>query len=238
MKEWLFLLGILFFSTEISFLFSNVKKFLYGGWFTFIIAALLFSMMYLFQRARSFRNRHFTKVKLDTYKDLFEEIIKDNSIQKEATNLVFMTKGGAEKGEVDANIIYSIFNHKPKRADIYWFVNVEVLDNPHSEEKQYSVKTIIPGKVFFVQLSVGFKVKYSVGSLFQRVVEEMVKNGEVDEKSRFESLRKHDIEADFKYVFVKSMVPAENALHRVNKIAMATYSGLYKMSYPLHLQAI
>lgn len=233
-KELLILLGILFFSVEFSFLFSNIRKFFYGGWFTFIIATLLFSMVYLFKRARHFRNNHFRKEDLSDYANMFEEIINDTSIQKEATNLVFMSKSGTNHGMVDSNILYSIFQHKPKRADVYWFINVEILDNPNSEDKLYSVKTILPGKVFYVHLQVGFKVKYTVRNLFKKIVEEMVNNNEVDESSRFSSLRKHDIEADFKFVFVKSMVPVENELHVMNRIAMATYARLYAISYPVY----
>jgi KUP system potassium uptake protein len=227
-------LGLLFFTIELCFLFSNVKKFLYGGWFTFLIAVLIFALMYFFHRARVFRDRHFKREDLNDYKEMFREIIADDSIPKEATNLVFMTKSSGESGMIDSTIIYSIFHHKPKRADIYWFVYVEILDNPQSMDKEYQVKTIVPGKVFYVHLSVGFKVKYSVRNLFRKVVEEMVTNGEVDERSRFDSLRKHNIPADFKYVFVKSMVPSENELKPLNKMAMNVYARLYRMSYPIH----
>jgi KUP system potassium uptake protein len=232
--EFLILLGILFFVLEFSFLFSNAKKFLFGGWFTFIIATVIFITMFLFHKARVFRNRHFKKEDLHNYSEMFNEIMQDDSIQRDATNLVFMSKSGGEKGFVDSNLIYSIFHNKPKKADVYWFVNVEILDNPHGEENLYSVKTIVPGKVFYVHLQVGFKVKYTVRTLFKKVVEEMVLNGEVDEKSRYTSLRKHDFEADFKFVFVKSMVSSQNELSRMNKIAMATYSKLYNLGYPVY----
>jgi KUP system potassium uptake protein len=231
---WLVSLGILFFTTEISFLLSNVLKFFYGGWFTFIMAIVIFGMMYMFHRAREFRNQRFKKKNLKEYADMFAEMIADEAVPKTATNLVFMTKSGGEEGMVDSNIIYSIFHHKPKRADIYWFVSVDILDNPMSEEKMYSVKTIVPGKVFYVHLQVGFKVKYTVRSLFNKVVEEMVQNEEVDELSRFKSLHNHHVAADFKYIFVKSMVSSENELHTVNKIAMATYARLNAISYPVH----
>lgn len=233
-KIWLILLGVLFFTSELSFLLSNGKKFLYGGWFTFIIAFAIFSMMFLFKRARQFRNNHFKKESLDDYKEIFEELIHDESVPKEATNLVFMSKSGGKDAMIDSNIIYSIFHNKPKRADIYWFVNVEILDNPHSDDKMYSVKTIVPSKVFYIHMQVGFKVKYTVRNLFYKIVEEMIANGEVDESSRFDTLRKHNLEADFEFVFVKSMVPSENELHTLNKIAMATYSRLNAISYPVY----
>jgi KUP system potassium uptake protein len=31
---------------------------------------------------------------------------------------------------IEAKVIYSIFQKRPKRADIYWFVHVETLDEP------------------------------------------------------------------------------------------------------------
>ncbi len=229
----LVLLGALFFSTELSFFISNIVKFFYGGWFTFIMAVVIFTTVYLFHRARDFRNQHFKKKDLMNYAALFEEIIEDTSIPKVATNLVFMAKGG-EDGKVDSNIIYSIFHHKPKRADVYWFVSVDILDNPHSEDKLYSVKTIVPGKVFYVNLQVGFKVKYTVRNLFKKVVEHLEESGEVNEISRFKSLKDHDIYADFKFMFVKCMVPSENELRPLNKLAMTTYARLHRISYPVH----
>ncbi|MFN5844719.1 MAG: KUP/HAK/KT family potassium transporter [Flavobacteriia bacterium] len=229
----LVVLGVIFFFTELSFFFSNVLKFFYGGWFTFIMAIVIFTTMYLFHRARDFRNQHFKKEDLVDYAEMFGEIIADSSIPKVATNLVFMAKGG-EDGKIDSNIIYSIFHHKPKRADIYWFVSVDILDNPQSNEKLYSVKTIVPGKVFYVHLQVGFKVKYTVSNLFRKVVQEMEENEEVNEISRFNSLKEHDIHADFKYMFVKSMVPSENELRPLNKLAMSTYARLQRISYPVH----
>ena len=229
----LVLLGVLFFSTELSFFISNIVKFFYGGWFTFIMAVVIFTTVYLFHRARDFRNQHFKKKDLMNYAAMFEEIIEDTTIPKVATNLVFMAKGG-EDGKVDSNIIYSIFHHKPKRADVYWFVSVDILDNPHSEDKLYSVKTIVPGKVFYVNLQVGFKVKYTVRNLFKKVVEHLEESGEVNEISRFKSLKEHDIYADFKFMFVKSMVPSENELRPFNKLAMTTYARLHRISYPVH----
>jgi KUP system potassium uptake protein len=229
----LVLLGALFFSTELSFFISNIVKFFYGGWFTFIMAVMIFTTVYLFHRARDFRNHYFKKKDLMNYAAMFEEIIEDTTIPKVATNLVFMAKGG-EDGKVDSNIIYSIFHHKPKRADVYWFVSVDILDNPHSEDKLYSVKTIVPGKVFYVNLQVGFKVKYTVRNLFKKVVEHLEESGEVNEISRFKSLKEHDIYADFKFMFVKSMVPSENELRPINKLAMTTYARLHRISYPVH----
>jgi KUP system potassium uptake protein len=54
----------------------------------------------------------------------------DTSIPKEATNLVFMCNAN-DKKHIDSNIIYSIFRKKPKRADTYWFVHVDITNDPY-----------------------------------------------------------------------------------------------------------
>ena len=47
--------------------------------------------------------------------------------------------------EIEHKILYSILYRKPKRADIYWFVHVDVVDDPYTTE--YSVQTIVPNEI-------------------------------------------------------------------------------------------
>ena len=105
---------------------------------------------------------------------MFTDLINDTTVPKAATNLVFMTKKTNAASLVDSNIIYSLFQQNPKRADVYWVIHVEILDYPHEHERSFYVKTIIPKKVFFVRLEFGFKVKHKVNRLFMKAVEQMV----------------------------------------------------------------
>lgn len=233
-KILLVILGFVFFSTEASFLISNLRKFLYGGWFTFMIAAFLFSMLYLYHRARELRNKRFHLSNLENYTPMFEALMADDTVPYSATNLVYMVKKSTKDMKVDHNIVYSIFEQQPKKAHVYWFVHVDILDQPHEHARHYRVKTIVPGKVFFVRLEFGFKVKHNVNRLFKRLVEEMAANGEVDIISRNPSMRHFNIPADFKFVFVKSMISADNDLKPMNKLAMSVYEMLHGISYPAY----
>lgn len=47
----------------------------------------------------------------------------DQNQPKFATNLVFLSRVSKEM-KVEEKIIYSILATQPKRADIYWFVNI------------------------------------------------------------------------------------------------------------------
>ncbi|MFN8295238.1 MAG: KUP/HAK/KT family potassium transporter [Chitinophagales bacterium] len=229
------LLGIVFFSTELAFFVSNLKKFFYGGWFTLLICMCIFLLLYFLHRARRLRSVKYKLVNLDEYIEMFNDLISDESIPKAATNIVFMSKKANTESLVDSNIIYSLFQQNPKRADVYWIIHVEILDYPNEHEKNYKVSTIIPGKLFLVNLQFGFKVKHNVHRLFKRIVEEMSENKEVDALSRYASMRKHNIPADFKYVFVKPIISADNDLEPVNKFSISVYEGLNKIAYPLYM---
>ncbi|HRH57589.1 MAG TPA: KUP/HAK/KT family potassium transporter [Chitinophagales bacterium] len=234
-KVFLLLMGILFFVSEIAFFISNLKKFFYGGWFTLLVCLCIFLLLYFLRRARKLRSVKYKLVNLDDYTEMFNDLINDETIPKAATNLVFMSKKANTESLVDSNIIYSLFQQNPKRADVYWIIHVEILDYPNEHEKNYSVSTIIPEKLFLVNLQFGFKVKHNVQRLFKRIVEEMSENKEVDALSRYASMRKHNIPADFKYVFVKPIISADNDLEPVNKFSISVYEGLNKIAYPLYM---
>jgi KUP system potassium uptake protein len=228
----LILLGLIFFSVELIFLLSNLRKFFYGGWFTFFGATITFFILYFLHKARTIRDGYNEMVDLNDFVPMFNSIMNDNSIAKTATNLVFMSKKSKKTSNVDSNIIYSIFQQNPKRADVYWFIHVDTLDYPFEHEKSFYVKTIIPKKVFFVRLEFGFKVKHKVNRLFLKAVEQMVENGEVDECSRYPSMREHNIMADFKFIFVKPKLSEDNDLKPGNMFAMKVYESLASISYP------
>ena len=68
--------------------------------------------------------------------------------------LVYLTSANNPK-EIEHKIIYSILSGKPKRADIYWFVHVDTLDDPYTCE--YIVEHIIPNDIIRVEFRLGFQ---------------------------------------------------------------------------------
>ena len=234
-KLALIAMGSIFFITEAAFFISNLKKFFYGGWFTLLVCFCIFLLLYFLNRARKLRSVKYKLVNLENYIEMFNDLIDDETVPKAATNLVFMTKKANSESLIDSNIIYSLFQQNPKRADVYWIIHVEILDYPHEQEKNYTISTIIPEKLFLVNLQFGFKVKHNVHRLFKRIVEEMSENNEVDSLSRYKSMRKHNIPADFKYVFVKPSISADNDMIPINKFSVSVYEELNKIAYPLYM---
>ncbi len=82
------------------------------------------------------------------------------SVPKYATHLVYLTSANNPK-EIEHKIIYSILNKKPKRADIYWFVHVDTMDDPYTCE--YKVEHIIPNDI----IRVDFRLRIPDGATHQ-----------------------------------------------------------------------
>lgn len=221
------LLGSSFFFIEGMFLISNLDKFEHGGWFTFMIAVLFFIMMFILLQARRLRQRHTEFVDLRHYEAMLKELQDDVTIAKEATNLVYLAVADSRR-YIDANIVYSIFKKRPKRADVYWFVHVETLDSPFTS--RYIIDTVIPRRCFFVRLRLGFKTPHRVNALFNRVIHEMADSGEIDLTSPYPALRKYSMMADFKFVMLQSWASADSEISSFERFVITGYRVIKRWS--------
>ncbi|MBK5277897.1 MAG: KUP/HAK/KT family potassium transporter [Bacteroidia bacterium] len=227
------LIAFVFLIVEGAFLISNLSKFTHGGWFSFTIAFVFFLMMYVLLRARELRDRHTEFVDLKHYVPLIQDLQADTTIPKEATNLVYMAVADSKR-YIDSNIIYSIFKKKPKRADVYWFIHVDTVDSPFTSK--YSVDTIIPKKCFFVRIKLGFKADHRVNLLFNRILHEMADNAEIDLVSHYDSLRKHSMPADFKYIILHSLASVDSEISSFDNLINQGYSFIKSHSLPTEEQ--
>jgi KUP system potassium uptake protein len=216
-------LGILLFSIEGAFLISNLSKFSHGGWFTFSIAGFFFIMMYILLRARRLRERHTEFVDLKHYVGMIQDLQSDDTVPKEATNLVYLAMADSKR-YIDSNIIYSLFKKRPKRADVYWFVHVETVDNPFTSK--YVVDTIIPKKCFFVRIRLGFKTDHRVNLIFNKIIHEMADSGEIDLTSPYPALHKYSMMADFKFIILHSWASSDSEITNFDRLIIQGYRML------------
>jgi KUP system potassium uptake protein len=221
------LMAIVFFSLEGMFLASNLDKFKHGGWFTFVIAFLFFILMFLLLKARSLRQRHTEFVDLRHYEMMLKELQEDQSIPKEATNLVYLSVADSRR-YIDSNIIYSIFKKRPKRADVFWFLHVETVDNPFTSK--YAVQTIIPKRCFFISIRLGFKTPHRVNAIFNRIIHEMADGGEIDLTSPYPSLHKYSMMADFKFIILHSWASADSEISTFERLVINSYRFIKSIS--------
>ncbi len=211
---------IVYLSIELGFLAANLSKFSHGGYIALIVGGGLFIIMYVWYRARKIKNRYVEFVRLDHYLPMLQELSNDMTVTKHATHLVYLTSANNPK-EIEHKIVYSILNRKPKRADIYWFVHVDTLDDPYTCE--YEVTTIIPNEVIRVEFRLGFRMQPRINLMFRKVVEDMVANKEVNITSRYESLQRNNVVGDFQFVVMEKFLSQDNELPFFERIIMRFY---------------
>jgi KUP system potassium uptake protein len=218
---------VIYLAIELSFFWANMEKFPHGGYVTLIVGGALFFVMYDWFKARKIKNRYVEFIRLENYIPKLQELSNDRTIPKYATHLVYLTSADNPK-EIEHKIIYSIFNRKPKRADIYWFVHVDTLDDPYTS--QYSVQHIIPNDIIRVDFQLGFRVQPRLNLLFKKVVEDLVANKEVNITSRYESLEKSNVVGDFSFVVLEKYLSQDNELPIWEKFVMKIHFWLKDIS--------
>jgi KUP system potassium uptake protein len=224
---WIYLYLIVYFTIEASFLIANLEKFPHGGFATLVVGGIFFLIMYVWFKSRKIKNRYVEFARLENYLPVLQELSNDASINKYATHLVYLSSANNPK-EIEYKIIHSILNKKPKRADIYWFVHVDTLDDPYTCE--YEVQTIIPNEVIRVEFRLGFRVQPKINLMFRKVVEDMVSNKEVNITSRYESLQRNNIAGDFEFVVLEKFLSQDNELPFWERVVMKLYFWLKEIS--------
>ncbi len=225
---WILGYLIVYFTIEFSFLYANlVEKFVEGGVVTLIVAGGIFLAMFVWYRSRKIKNRFVEFVKLDNYVPVIQELSNDLTISKYAAHLIYLTSANNPK-EIEHKIIYSILSRKPKRADIYWFVHVEVLDDPYTME--YAVQTIVPNEIIRIEFRLGFRVEHRIQQMFRKVVEEMYANKEINVPCKYDSLQKNNVLGDARFIVMEKFLSRDNILPLWERLIMRGYFILKRFS--------
>lgn len=223
----IYLYLFVYLTIEISFLIANLDKFPHGGYVALIVGGVIFAVMYTWFRSRKIKNRYVEFVRLEPYISKIQELSSDKSIAKYATHLVYLTSANNPK-EIEHKIMYSILGRKPKRADIYWFVHVETLDDPYTCE--YRVEHIIPNDIIRIDFKLGFRVQPRINLMFRKVVEDLVTGKEVNIVSRYEGFTGSKMVGDFQFIVMEKYLSQDNELPLMERIIMRFYFWLKEKS--------
>jgi KUP system potassium uptake protein len=226
-KVLVVLFVVVYLSLELTFMVANLSKFVHGGWITPLIASLLVVVMWICFKSRKIRNKYIEFVKIDNYLELLDELSKDMEVPKYATHLVYLTSAD-HSTDIESKIIYSIFQKQPKRADVYWFIHVDVQDTPYTME--YKVVELVKGKVIRIEFKLGFRVEPRINLMFRKVVEDIVAHHEVDISSRYGSLNKKNLIGDFRFVVLEKFLSYDNDLPVYERMVMDGYFMLKELS--------
>ncbi|MBB1140622.1 KUP/HAK/KT family potassium transporter [Myroides sp. WP-1] len=222
------LVEIVYLSIEISFFISNVQKFSHGGYVTVIIAGILAAVMTVNYLGKKIRRNYTDLVNIVDYQDILTDLSQDQTMPKYVTNLVYLTNA-YNPSKIEYKAMFSIINRRPKRADNYWFVHVNVVDEPYKLE----YKVVKYGKnqnILRIDFYLGFRNEQRINVLMKQVVTELMLQGEIDITTRYESLHKIDAIGDFEYVLIEKELSYDNDLPMKEKIILDLYDFLKKIS--------
>ena len=134
-----------------------------------------------------------------------------------AHNLIFF-EGGSDTQTIDRDILYSILDKDPKRAQAYWFISLHVLDKPNV--MNYSVETFGTDFIFRVKLNLGFKDDQRVNVYLRQIVQDLITSGELPVQERKYSIYGKSNVGSFKFFFFRKSIPTKSGLSRFDEAVL------------------
>jgi KUP system potassium uptake protein len=219
-KLFIAALTLLFLTIEISFLIANLQKFKEGGFITLFLGLFLFWVMFTWQYAGKIKNGLLKFINVGKHIPMLDALSNDTDFPKYATHLVYLTNSTrAEK--IEERIIESIYYKSPKRADIYWFINIHVTDEPYTTE--YKTETIEKDEVMRVTFNLGFRIVPRINLLFKEVLHDLYENGEFEVSHSNRIFYKHNPAGEYRFIVFDTYLSQENELPLWKRLPMKLY---------------
>ncbi len=213
------LFAVTFFALEGVFFVSSLGKFMVGGYVAIIISLLILYIMISWYRGTQIERMQSVKLQLLDYVSAIKKVMKDDTISYTANNLVYLMKG-EDFEEIDRDILYSILDRDPKKADAYWFISVNTTDQPF--QREYEVNTLGTEFLYRVNLNLGFKVRQSVNIYLRQVVTDLMMSGELPPQSKEYSVYGPSAIGSFKFCLIRKMMPMQDELSTIDNMLIHT----------------
>ncbi len=209
------LFGVIFFALEGVFFISSLGKFVVGGYVAIIISLAVLFIMLAWYRGTQVEQAQNTFLNMREHLAAIKNLQNDESIPMCSHNVVYLVKGD-DPEKIDRDILYSILDKDPKRANAYWFISVNTTNEPY--QKQYEVETFGTDYIFRVSLHLGYKVRPSVNIYLRQVVHDLLATGELPKQHRQHSIYGPSDVGSFKFCLIRKMMPQEGDIDEVDNL--------------------
>ena len=203
---------------EGAFFLSSLQKFSHGGYVALGLAAVILWVMAVWYKGTQIERSQAVQYPLTDYLETLRDLRGDTSLPLFCDNLVYITRSRPGDG-VDRDILYSIFDRRPKWAAAYWLVSIAVTDEPYT--RQYTVQSLGTDYLFRVQLQLGFKVHQQVNTYLRQIVTDLIESGELPPQGHRYSVYGRRQVGDFRFCILRKQLPAGCALPAVSQAVMA-----------------
>ena len=129
------------------------------------------------------------------------------SVYPMAQNLVYLVSD-MDNELMDRDVLYSILDKDPKRAKAYWFVSVNVLDEP--DTMNYQLETYGTDCIFRIRLNLGFKCSTKVNVYLRQIVEDLQLSGELPPQEKKYSIYGPSSVGNFKFCMIHKLVTSHS----------------------------
>lgn len=198
------LFALVFGTIETVFFISSLGKFTKGGYVAVILSLLLLFVMICWHRGTKVEAMQRVDLKIRDYLDDIRNLQQDQEIPLCSNNVVYLTKS-ADWENIDRDILYSVLDKDPKRADAYWFISVNTLDHPTA--MNYEVESYGTDFVYRLQINLGYKVNQKINVYLRQIVQDLLSDEELPPQNKKHSIYGPSSIGSFKFYMLRKMIP-------------------------------
>ncbi len=215
---------------EFSFFIANIIKFNEGGYVAFTLSIIFIVLMYCNYYGKILNERNLEFVNLKDYKTILSELSEDKTINKFSTLLFYFTKAN-KKNKIEKNIINSILAKRPKRADMYWFVNIIRTNQPYT--LKYELVEIESKKIFKIIFHIGFRIQPKTELYIKRIINDLYQEGELELKYLQPSLKKYNQDPDMKFILLQKFPSIASSFTLREAFILKIYTLIKEIEYSI-----
>ena len=217
---------LVFGTIEAVFFLSSLGKFTHGGYVTVILTLLLLILMVIWYRASKLERTYSVRLHLKDYIPKLEQLHRDESVPLLANNLVYLENRIDDR--MDRDILYSILDKDTKRAQAYWFVSVNVLNDP--DTMTYEVETYGTDFIYRIRLNLGFKCSPRVNVFLRQIVQDLQKSGELAPQDKKYSIYGPSTVGTFKFCMIHKSVTTKTELSSLDELILHAKYAIRRVS--------
>lgn len=226
-KPFIVLFALVFLSIEGMFLIANLNKVQHGGWITLLIGSVLSAVMYIWYKGKQIQKRFIIQVPLQQHVPVLRQLSRDKEVPKYSTHLVYLSNADNDN-MVEKKSIDSILRSPSKKADVYWFMHINVTDEPYTME--YRVKTLGANDIYHLTINLGFRIEPRVDLFFRTILEELIETGELKLEAAPDFKYSQNKIGDYKFILGNSYLSYDNELPAWKSFLLKAYYNIKKIA--------
>lgn len=206
---------------------ASAVKFMHGGYVVVIIAAMILFVMAIWHKSDQLFYKYLNSSNLNDSKEQMDKLRKDETYDLYHTNVVYLT-AKMDKEWIDRSILYSILDKRPKKAKVYWFVKVNVTDEPYTSE--YEVDMLGTDFIVCVNLYLGFHMRQEIPRYLRTIVTNLMESGRLPQQNQTYSITPGRKVGDFRFIILEEKLINARQMPGFERFVLQTKEQIKKIT--------